>query len=260
MDSVYVLIMIGAAIGLFIGYNKLKASSEGAYKRKPKRDFPDLWRKILEDKVAFYSRLSSVNRKKFEDKAHVFLLNVEIIGVDTEVTHEDRILVAAGAIIPVFKLKKWHYAGLHRVEIHPDHFLIPDHNKMANGLVGWGEMDGRMMLSRKALYAGFDNQSDHKNVAIHEFVHILDKQDGKIDGILKNVMSEADIKHWKKVINDSIDSIQNGDSNIRKYGKENPSEFLAVVSEYYFENPSAMRSEHPMIFNALESFYNPKNY
>ncbi len=42
-------------------------------------------------------------------------------------------------------------------------------------------MEGRMILSRDALYHGYSNNTDRKNVGIHEFAHIIDKQDGKID-------------------------------------------------------------------------------
>ena len=37
-----------------------------------------------------------------------------------------------------------------------------------------------MVLSKKALYLGFINNTDKKNTAIHEFVHLIDKKDGKI--------------------------------------------------------------------------------
>ena len=40
-----------------------------------------------------------------------------------------------------------------------------------------------MILSRKALHYGFSNKTDKGNTAIHEFIHLLDKADGVIDGI-----------------------------------------------------------------------------
>lgn len=257
MQNITVYIIIGVAIGVFFGYNKLMARSK-EYKNVPDRPFPKLWRDILIERVAFYNRLSSKDKIEFERKVHIFLLNVRIRGIETEVTHEDKILIAAGAIIPIFRFTKWNYANLEEVQLFPDKFIIPNSDKMANGLVGWGAMEGKMMLSRKAVHHGFYDNTDNKNVVIHEFIHILDKQDGKIDGIMGKVMNELDIMPWLHIINIKMNEIDFGNSSIRNYGATNQAEFLAVVSEFFFENPEKLRIEHPGLYNALDSFYNEK--
>lgn len=257
MQITTVYLVIGIALGLFLGYKKLMPSDKG-YKDEQRRPFPKLWREILTERVAFYNRLSSRDKTEFERKVHVFLLNVRICGMETEVTHVDKILIAAGAVIPIFRFSKWNYANLEEVQLYPDKFGIPGSDKMANGLVGWGAMEGKMMLSRKAVHHGFYDNTDNQNVVIHEFIHILDKQDGKIDGILGTVMNELDIMPWLHVINLKMNEIDFGTTSIRNYGATNQAEFLAVVSEYFFENPEKLRNEHPDLYNALDSFYNEK--
>lgn len=257
MSSSIIYLIIGSAIGLYLGIHKLR-NSNIVFKREPGRPFPNQWRHLLTEHVQFYNRLTADKKADFERRVHIFLLNVEIVGVDTEVTHLDRILVASGAIIPIFGFDKWHYSNLEQVEIYPDKFLIPKTDKMASGLVGWGAMEGKMMLSRKALQHGFYDQTDNKNVAIHEFIHILDKQDGKIDGVLGTIMNEIDIKPWLHIIHQKMNEIGVGQSTIREYGTANQSEFLAVVSEFFFENPERMKKEHPALYMALDSFFNPK--
>lgn len=256
MDNMVYLI-IGATVGLVIGYAKYSESKK-VYKREPDRPFPQLWRDILTEKVQFYQRLTSQEKTEFERKVHIFLLNVPIVGMETEVTHDDKVLIAAGAIIPIFRFSKWNYANLDEIQLFPDKFLIPKTDKMANGLVGWGAMEGKMMLSRKAVHHGFYDNDDNKNVVIHEFIHILDKQDGKIDGLIGSVMQEADIMPWLHIINIKMNEINFGDSSIRDYGSVNKAEFLAVVSEYFFENPDKLQAEHPGLYNALDSFYGGK--
>lgn len=258
MNNTVVYVLIGAVIGVFLGYNKFKSRKEGI-DNEPGRPFPNLWRSILSQHVAFYNRLSRTDKTEFERKVHIFLLNVKITGMGTEVSHEDKVLIAAGAVIPIFRFSKWHYANLHEVQLYPDKFAIPNTDKMANGLVGWGAMEGKMMLSRKAVHHGFYDNTDNKNVVIHEFIHILDKQDGKIDGTLSNVMQEVDIMPWLHIINIKMNEIDFGDSSIRDYGSTNQAEFLAVVSEFFFENPEKLQSEHPGLYNALDSFYNKNN-
>jgi Mlc titration factor MtfA (ptsG expression regulator) len=257
MESTIILIATGIGIGAAIGYSRYRIKNYPS-KKEPDRPFPNQWRELLVQHVAFYNRLNPHQRAKFEYRIHVFLLNVQIVGIDTEVTHQDRILIAAGAIIPIFGFESWHYSNLKVVELHPDKFPIPNSGQYANGLVGWGAMAGKMKLSRKALVHGFYDNNDQKNVAIHEFVHVLDMQDGKIDGQLNKIMQEIDIKPWLQLIHTKISDIYRGDSTIRDYGKTDHAEFLAVVSEFFFESPEKMKREHPHLYRSLDQFYNPK--
>jgi Mlc titration factor MtfA (ptsG expression regulator) len=255
MNNTLIFVVIGGVIGIYLGYSKFKASKKG-FKNEPERPFPILWRNILSQHVQFYNRLSRNDKTEFERKVHIFLLNVRIRGVETEITHEDKILIAAGAVIPIFRFSKWHYANLEEIQLYPDKFPIPNSDKMAHGLIGWGAMEGKMMLSRKAVHDGFIDNTDNRNVVIHEFIHILDKQDGQIDGVMSKFMNEVDLKPWLHLINIKMNEIDFGQSTIRDYGAANQAEFLAVVSEFFFENPEQLRTEHPGLYLALDSFYN----
>ena len=254
MENTSLYIALGILIGTFLGYHRLKARRTGI-KNQPERPFPSLWRQILSEKVAFYKKLSNSDKREFERKAHVFLLNVPIFGVDTEVKHEDKVLIAAGAVIPIFHFAKWHYANLKEIHLYPDQFSIPNSNEKANGLVGWGAMEGKMFLSKKALHDGFSSTSDQKNVAIHEFVHLLDKQDGRMDGILAHQIDKSDWQPWLQTVRSTMKEINEGQSALRSYGATNDAEFLAVVSEAYFEAPEELQRNHPALYYALDSFY-----
>ena len=257
MNSTYIYLAIGVAISVLIGYSRYSIRKNGTG-RKPDRSFPQQWRTLLVQHVAFYNRLNPLERTKFENRIHIFLLNVQIVGIETEVTHLDRILIASGAIIPIFGFDSWHYSNLRVIELHPDQFLIPNTQQYANGLVGWGKMEGKVKLSRKALVHGFYDNNDQKNVAIHEFVHVLDMQDGSVDGKMAKIMKEIDIKPWLQIINNQMNTIQVGNSSIRDYGSTSQAEFLAVVSEFFFESPQKMKTEHPQLYHMLDQFYNPK--
>lgn len=231
--------------------------SRRIYRKIPDRDFPHQWRDILKEKVAFYQKLTSSEKQAFEYQVHVFLLNVQIIGIKTKVTDLDKILISSGGVIPTFKFTNWHYFYLQEVYLYPDKFTIPNTDTMANGLVGWGHMEGKMLLSRKAIYHGFSDQSDNKNVALHEFIHLIDKQDGDVDGIVDTIMSADNIDPWIKLSQQKAQQIVDGDSSIRDYASTNRAEFLAAVGEVYFENPQQLRSDHPGLYNAMESLFNP---
>ncbi len=257
MNEVIIYSLIGGAIGLVIAFFKFKTRGSISPYREPDREFPREWRSILETKIEFYKKLERGERKLFEYKVHVFLLNVRIIGLQTEVTHEDRILIGASAVIPIFRFKNWHYRELYEIQLYPDKFRIPTTDKLANGLVGWGAMEGKMLLSKKALRHGFEDNTDGKNVAIHEFIHLFDKADGDIDGLLETIIRENDIEPWLYLVHSKMEEIRSGKSTLRPYGGTNQAEFLAVVGEYFFEKPEQMKSEQPDLYAALNSFFNP---
>lgn len=255
-STTFIFIAVGVLLGLILTYFR-RSSKRSSTHRIPDRSFPREWRKLLEEHIVFYNKLNRADKQEFENRVHIFLLNVRIVGVDTEVTHLDRIMVASSAIIPILRFEKWHYSHLSEVQIHSDEFPIPKSGKMAKGLVGWGAMEGKMMLSRKAMVEGYSDQNDQVNVALHEFIHLLDKLDGKIDGVLKNTMRDIDIKPWLHIVKSKMIEIEDGRSSIRDYGATNRAEFLAAAGEFYFESPDKLKSEHPTLYSALESVFNP---
>lgn len=252
----YALLIVA---GFFIVYKQTIREGR-VYRRIPKREFPLEWRTLLVQSVPFYNKLSNRDRTEFEKQVHTFLLNYQIIGKNTTITHKDRVLIAAGGVIPTFRFKNWHYATLKKIILFPDKFTIPETDKMARGLVGRGAMEGQMWLSRKALYQGFDIDTDQINVAIHEFIHLVDMQDGIVDGVLVELMSDADVEKWMHIVKSHSLLIEEGESSVRDYAKTNPVEFLAAVGEYFFESPAVLQSNHPDLYRILDRVFNAKEY
>ncbi len=115
------------------------------------------------------------------------MLNHKVRGIKTSVELLDRILIAASAVIPIFSFPEWRYTNLKEVILYPDSINKdfktgrPDSN--IRGMVGYGFMEDKMLLSKRALRTGFKKYSDKRNTAIHEFVHLMDKMDGAVDGL-----------------------------------------------------------------------------
>ena len=59
-----------------------------------------------------------------------------------------------------------------------------------------------------------------------------------------------------------MNKIKNRHSDINPYALTNNAEFLAVVSEYFFDNPEKMKSRHPELYKILSEMYrqHPDNY
>lgn len=226
--------------------------------------FEPEWRDFMKEKVQFYRSLSTEEMPRFESRVMHFLKTTRITGIQTKVTQEDRLLIGASAIIPIFAFPRWEYHNLHEVLLYPAHFDF-DHNIGARvtdtailGMVGYGYMEGRMILSRKALFLSYENEEDKRNTAIHEFVHLIDKVDGRIDGIPERLLQQEQVDPWIYLMDKKIDEILEEENDIHRYGATNRAEFTAVVSEYFFERPELLQSNHPEVYQFLELIFGQK--
>ena len=104
-------------------------------------------------------------------------------------------------------------------------------------MVANGVMNHVVLFSKAALRMGFEVKSDKHNVGIHEFIHLFDKQDGSGDGIPLVIMQHQAVLPWLNYFNKKTAEMMEGKSDINIYGATNHREFLAVTSEYFFEQP-----------------------
>ncbi len=230
-------------------------------KKKPVKVSPDIIRKVLERKVAYYGRLSEAEQIRFQQEVEDFIREIKLTGVKTDVSDEDRVLVAASAIIPIFAFPGWQYPNLNEVLIYPDHFddrfNIEEGNTNRNiqGMVGSGALHRMMVISKTALHEGFSNKTDKENTAIHEFVHLIDKTDGEIDGVPELLMQNQCVRSWLKLMLSEIEAIKENESDINPYGATNEAEFFAVAAEYFFERPVLFKQKNPELYAVMEKIF-----
>lgn len=217
-------------------------------------------RDLLASHVHYYQLLNAEEKLRFERKVTAFLADVRIEGIGISIAPLDSILVASSAIIPVFGFDEdWKYKNLSSVLLYPDtfnkDFQFEGAERSILGMVGEGYMNGQMILSRSALMLGFSNAADKENTGIHEFVHLLDKSDGATDGIPDNLMKHEYTVPWVKMIHQEMQNIEKGKSDINPYAITNEAEFLAVVSEYFFEKPKQLKAKHPELYQMLSQTF-----
>ena len=253
----FLIIAAVMAVGLGIAVLRYR-------KQQPAREaeFPPTWRPILNEKVAFYVQLDGVGKRRFEQDILRFLSRVRIEGVNTTIDLTDRLLVASSAVIPVFGFPDWDYTFLDEVLLYPGAFdeqyeVDNRSGKYITGMVGTGgAMEGKMILSKPSLHMGFDNQGDRRNVGIHEFIHLLDKEDGTIDGIPTVLNRNAFALPWIELIREKTQEIIKGRNEIDAYGATSQIEFLAVAGEYFFERPHLLQKNHPELYTLLTQAFN----
>lgn len=220
---------------------------------------PDSYQELLQSHVRYYQQLNAADKLRFEQQVQRFLKRTHIEGVGIPVEPLDRVLVAASAIIPIFGFKNWEYFNLTNVILYPDTFdssyQYEGHNRNILGMVGSGALNGQMILSRAALREGFSNTSDKSNTAIHEFVHLLDKADGYVDGMPTKLLEHSYSIPWLKLVHQTIQEMAEGRTDINPYGATNQAEFFAVISEYFFERPDLLAEKHPELYKMLTHIF-----
>jgi len=169
-------------------------------------------------------------------------------------------LVASSAAIPVFGFPEWDYTFLDEVLLYPGSFdskyTINSKDEIITGMVGsGGTMENKMILSKPALHSGFSNSTDKQNVGIHEFIHLLDKEDGTIDGIPTMLNGKTFALPWMELIRAKTEEIMKGSSDINEYGATHVREFLAVAGEYFFERPHLLQKNHPELYELLSKAF-----
>lgn len=226
------------------------------------RDVPDreALDRILGTHVAFFRKLDLEAQARFIDRVDYFLATTKISAEKgAAVDLEDKVLVAASATIPLFHFDRWSYENLDEVIIYPgtfnEQYDIASNDKNILGMVGDGVMNRKMILSLASLRTGFEDPGP-SNTAIHEFVHLIDKADGDVDGIPSYLIPKSLIQPWLEEMHKTISLIRKDKSDIRDYAGTNPAEFLAVVSEYFFQKPKLLQQDHPELYTLLDEIYN----
>ncbi|MCO8121943.1 zinc-dependent peptidase [Stieleria sp. TO1_6] len=216
----------------------------------------------LQQHVVYFRALNETDQDRFRNLVKVFLDEVPITGIRTDVDAGTQALVAASAMIPIFGFHDWEYAGLGEVLIYPNAFgedyRVEDGDgslqRRTLGMVGVGHLSGVMILSKPDLWSGFNNPGDKHNVGIHEFAHLVDKADGSVDGLPPGVHLETS-GPWIQWVGEELKHKPSGRSHIDSYAYTNEAEYFAVLSEYFFEAPDVLQAKAPKIYDMMQTMY-----
>lgn len=187
-------------------------------------------------------------------------------GVDADA--EQRLHLAAQAQLPLLHLGdlNW-YQGFHEIVLYPDDFVSPQRHRDASGVEhewdgehsGEAWQQGPVILAWPGVLAsgGWEGY----NLVIHELAHKLDMLNGDANGLppLHDSMRVAD---WAQAMQQAYDDLNrqldrnpDAETAIDPYAAENPAEFFAVTSEYFFSAPDLLMQAYPAVYTQLSAFY-----
>jgi Mlc titration factor MtfA (ptsG expression regulator) len=200
---------------------------------------------------------------KLRELALVFLAEKQFSGAHgLEVSDAMRVSIAAQACLPVLELGLDWYAGFSGIVVYPGDFRVRRTETDADGVVHeWDdELAGEAMPGGPVVLSWDATANDPgMNVVIHEFAHKLDMLNGEADG-LPPLHAGMDRAAWTAAFREAYegfcDALERGkDTWLDPYAAEHPSEFFAVMSEAFFEDPAETRRRYPDVYDQLKLFY-----
>lgn len=217
--------------------------------------FPPAWQEVLDERVAFYRRLTPAGQARFRDDVTIFLHEQRFFGPQqTPVPEDIRVLIAAAAAMLGHGRPGWEWPTTRDIIVHVTNFNEDYEPGDQHGIAGMVHAQGPMLLSRKQVRFGF-KKSDGTNVAVHELAHVIDLADGFADGA-PSVW--AALPGWDTLVRDRIKKVRRGGKQapLRAYAGTNEAELFAVAVEAFFETPDKLRARDPELFERLSVLFN----
>ena len=201
--------------------------------------------------------------EKLRNLALLFLAEKQFTGAHRlAVTDAMRVSIAAQACLPILELGLDWYEGFTGIVVYPGDFRVRRAETDEAGVVHeWDdELAGEAMPGGPVVLSWDATANDPEiNVVIHEFAHKLDMLNGAADGLppLHPGMNPAAwTAAFKAAYEGFCDALERGkDTWLDPYAAEHPSEFFAVISEAFFEQPAETRRRYPDVHNQLKLFY-----
>lgn len=229
---------------------------------------PAEWQAVLQ-KLPILDGLNETEQLRLRERAVLFLHHKHLSPLPgVELDAHARLLLAVQAELPLLHLTdlNW-YQGFHEIVLYPDDFISPQRHRDPSGVVHeWeGEHSGEAWLQGPVILAWpgvqASGQWDGYNLVIHELAHKLDMLNGDANG-LPPPHSNMAVQAWAKAMqsafdqmNAELDANPDAETAIDPYAAEDPAEFFAVTSEYFFSAPDLLNQAFPAVYAQLALFY-----
>ncbi len=229
---------------------------------------PALWQAVL-DSLPILDGLSAGQTERLRERAVLFLHAKRLTalpGVDADTFA--RLRLAAQAELPLLELPEldW-YQGFHELVLYPEDFVSPQKHRDAAGVIheyddersGEAWQYGPVILA----WPGVQQSGGWEayNLVIHELAHKLDMLNGDANG-LPPLHRDMRIDAWAEAMQNAYDQLNarldadpDAETAIDPYAAENPGEFFAVTSEYFFSAPDLLHEAFPAVYRQLALFY-----
>ncbi len=237
-------------------------------KRQRETPFPSEWLRIVEKNFPLYHHLPAEDRRELLEHMQVFLAEKNFEGCGgLAMTDEIKVTIAANACLLLLHRETDYYPRLMSILVYPSAYVVPEAEEELDGIVdeecdvrlGEAWTHGAVVLSWDDVRRDAAQIDDGFNVALHEFAHQLDQEDGSAEGA---PVLEHGGKYvaWARVFGEAFEELHRALEADRPavfddYGATDPAEFFAVATECFFEKPRELKRKHPELYEQLRDFY-----
>lgn len=232
------------------------------------RPFPDAWNEWLERHVWHYPRLTDAERLRLRQSVQLFVNEKFWEGCNgLELTDEMRVVIAGHACLLTLGYPGLYLDQPQTVLIYPDKYVAQGTTHLPGGVVsetlgvrlGEAWQKGPVILAWSSIQQDIAQPHNGHNVVLHEFAHVLDMLDSQPDGI-PPLNDSGEYSNWRDVMTTEyhrlVHDTESGRATLLdKYGATSLTEFFAVATECFFEQPAQMQRMHPRLYNLLRDFY-----
>ena len=222
---------------------------------------PEKWESAY-DLLPLLDHLSEDEKNSLRDLAILLLHEKSFLGAhDLVVSEEMTLLIALQACLPILHLGIDWYSEWTTIIVYPAGFApertVIDEFGLAHTtrseLSGEAWQRGPVILSwEHTENAGI---KDGHNVVIHEFVHKLDMLNGVANGF-PPMHKDISATSWSNIFTNAYEDFQRSPKpGLDRYGATAPAEFLAVMSEVFFEKPDLLNDTYPEVYKTLSLFF-----
>lgn len=234
----------------------------------------DLWKNTTA-KLPILTYLQAGQLQELKEMTTLFLYKKDFIAAQGfDIDDEKQLIIAVQACLPILGLGIDYYDGWLEIIVYPDTFVVSRDVTDAYGLVhketralsGEAWVKGPVVLSWQDVQLDSFQLREGHNVVIHEFSHKLDMLNGRANGMppLHPTMHRNE---WTDSLSNAYNHLQkllesHQSHYINDYAATDPAEFFAVVSEYFFTAPKALKHHRPAVYKQLILFYKqePESY
>ena len=229
---------------------------------------PPMWDRVRQ-RLPILDGLSLEEDQRLRESCILFLQAKTLTALEgVELDDESCLFLAAQAQLPLLALDDldW-YRGFHEIILYGDDFISPQKHRDASGIEHeWdGEHSGEAWTQGPVILAWPGVLSsggwEAYNLPIHELAHKLDMLGGEANG-LPPLHSDMRVSDWASAmqgafddLNRQLDADPDAETAIDPYAAENPAEFFAVTSEYFFSAPDLLVEAYPEVYRQLRAFY-----
>jgi Mlc titration factor MtfA (ptsG expression regulator) len=177
-----------------------------------------------------------------------------------------RVTIAGLAGVLLLGIEHDYYSHVLSILVYPDAYAVPAPVSPHTWLVdeeqerlGEAWYRGPVVLSWDDVLWDAQHPGEGQNLVWHEFAHQLDMLDREINGTPPLGTREA-ARRWHEVMTAEFERLGDDadagrESLLDPYGASDEAEFFSVATESFFDQPHALRAEHPGLYDLLRTYY-----